>query len=393
MAEFFNTGLSQQQFLEEYWQKKPLLIRNAFNYPLIDFTADDLEGLAMEEEVESRFINQPKDNVWTLKQGPFDADFFTNLAEKNWTLLVQDVDKHWPTSQKIFDPLRFIADWRREDLMVSYAVPGGSVGPHLDSYDVFLVQAEGIRHWQISDQIVNAPHWQKHSDLRVLETFESDHQWDLHPGDILYLPPHFAHHGIAKTACLTLSVGFRAPSQMQLLDAVVNTLLDTQAIEQLYSDADLKVSPQSTRIDDAAIARCKALLIQSINAADTELVQALGQLLTETKSNLQTLALAYQAEETDQARLDEAFMQGGKLLRNPYTRFAWFADASQAYCFVDGERYSLPDDSVALLTVLCDAPLIDETHWTQLKTSPDVIALMLALIAEGALYWANQFAD
>lgn len=127
MSDFFNTGLSQQQFLDEYWQKKPLLIRNAFKDPVTDLTPDDLAGFACEADIESRLISQLGDKQWQLQHGPLDESLFERLAEKDWTLLVQDMDKHWPALQTLWQPFTFIPDWRRDDIMVSYAVPGGSV--------------------------------------------------------------------------------------------------------------------------------------------------------------------------------------------------------------------------------------------------------------------------
>jgi len=389
MTAFFNTGLSQQQFLQTYWQKKPLVIRGAFKPPVADFTADDLAGLAMEQEIDSRLIQQVADKQWTLQNGPFSAETFEDLPDTGWTLLVQDVDKHLPELQSLFDAFRFIPDWRREDLMVSYAVPGGSVGPHTDSYDVFLLQTEGIRDWQISSSAITSPQWQQDSDLRVLAEFEADQYWSLEPGDMLYLPPHYAHYGIAKTACLTFSIGFRAPSQAQLLDALVNTLLEAQSGETRYSDDDLSVATHASQIDQQAIARCKTLLHQTIESAETSIIQAMGQVVTESKPNLLELAESVEPSIVDIDELATYFEQGNLLIRNAYLRFAWYADAGKAYCFVAGEHYVVSADCADLLPILCEEAVITLTHWQRFKAHDELVNLLIELLAVGALQWVN----
>lgn len=390
MTDFFNTGLTQQQFLDRYWQKRPLVIRGAFKQPVADFKVDDFAGLATESAVESRLIQQVADNRWTLLNGPFSAETFANLPETAWTILIQDVDKHFPELQTLFNGFRFIPDWRREDLMISYAVPGGSVGPHTDSYDVFLLQSEGIRDWHISAMAETLPQWQQDSELRVLAEFEADHYWSLQPGDMLYLPPHFAHYGIAKTACLTFSIGFRAPSEAQLMDALVNTLLEAQLGDARYSDADLTVASHSSQIDQQAIARCKKLLYQTIESADATLIQAIGQVVTESKSNLLDLAESVEPSMLDADDLAAQFEQGQRLIRNAYLRFAWYADAETAYCFVGGERYIASADSASLLPVLCETAVLDMTHWQHVKTDEALVNLLIELLAAGAFYWAEE---
>ncbi|MDQ7072792.1 MAG: cupin domain-containing protein [Gammaproteobacteria bacterium] len=149
MADFFNTGLTQQQFLEQYWQKKPLLIRQAYTDFKSPITPDELAGLACEPEIESRLIEEyGQDKNWQVTAGPLSEADFERLPATHWTMLVQDVDKHLPELQYLLDPFRFIPDWRRDDLMISYAPQHGTVGPHTDSYDVFLLQAMGTRRWQ-----------------------------------------------------------------------------------------------------------------------------------------------------------------------------------------------------------------------------------------------------
>ena len=190
MTAFFNTGLTQQQFLQQYWQKKPLLIRQAFSDFQSPISPDDLAGLACEPEIESRLIEEKGAlGPWQVRSGPLTEDDFARLPSTHWTMLVQDVDKHLPELQSLLDPFRFIPDWRRDDLMVSYAPQHGSVGPHTDGYDVFLLQAMGERRWQINDKAMTDAALIEGLDVQILQEFHPDQSWDLQPGDMLYLPP------------------------------------------------------------------------------------------------------------------------------------------------------------------------------------------------------------
>ena len=208
--------LTAEEFLRDYWQKRPCLIRKAlpgFNVPL---DADDIAGLACEEMAESRLVfGSFPEHDWQLRHGPFGEDDFAQLPPSHWTLLVQDVEKHYPPLSELMACFDFLPNWRLDDLMVSYSVPQGSVGPHVDQYDVFLFQVSGSKLWQIaatfeSDLLDDCP-------LNVLQSFDSEKEWLLKAGDMLYLPPGIAHHGVAIDEGMTWSIGLRAPSSADLL--------------------------------------------------------------------------------------------------------------------------------------------------------------------------------
>ena len=187
-------------FLADYWQKNPLFIRKAFNDIASPLTPDELAGLACEADVNARLVLEHANNTanepsWSVEYGPFEEARFSSLPESNWSLLVSDVEKHIDAAADLIGKFRFIPDWRIDDLMISYAPVGGSVGPHSDAYDVFLLQLQGQRQWHINHDFDKTP--LENTELSILKNFTSDQQWTLNPGDMLYLPPNVAHHGIA----------------------------------------------------------------------------------------------------------------------------------------------------------------------------------------------------
>ncbi|ADI30729.1 cupin domain-containing protein [Methylotenera versatilis] len=289
-------GLTPEAFLAEYWQKKPLLIKNA----IPDFTGllspDELAGLACEDEVQSRIVEYKK-GKWHATQGPFDDGAFANLPEKptadnNWTLLVQSVNHHLPEGATLLQQFDFIPHARLDDLMVSYAPNGGGVGPHFDSYDVFLLQGQGKRLWRISEQtdlslVEGAP-------LRILQNFDTAQEWLLEAGDMLYLPPHLAHWGIAVSDgaidCMTYSIGFRAPKNQELATEFLGFMQDQLnqdklVLDGIYQDADLSLQDHPAEIGKEMITKVSANL-QKIQWSDKVIAEFLGTYLSEPKADV-----------------------------------------------------------------------------------------------------------
>ena len=388
MTAFFNTGLTQQQFLEDYWQKKPLLIRQAFADFQSPVTADDLVELACEPEIESRLIQEDaQSGDWQLRSEGLSEEDFETLAATHWTVLVQDLDKHLPELQGLLDPFRFLPDWRHDDLMASYAPKFGSVGAHTDSYDVFLLQAMGTRRWQISEQPLLQPELIAGLDLQILKSFDSDQSWDLAPGDMLYVPPHFAHHGVALDDCITFSIGFRAPSKVEVLDAVTNALLEGDLGRGRYSDPKLITAEHTHEISQQAVAEVKQLLHDAIDEADPLIASALGRLLTDTKNSLIELAEDAIADLPTIEELAVQFKQGKVLERNLYYRFAWTRSDQASQLFCAGEAYDLEDYEHAIL--LTEKALLTEAEWHLLSLNPHSVDVLCQLIAEGAWFWQN----
>lgn len=196
-------GLTAAEFLRDYWQRKPLLVRQAipdFESPL---SADELAGLSLEESVESRIVLEHGKTPWEMRRGPFQEEDYQHLPEQDWTLLVQAVDQFVPEVAQLLEQFRFLPSWRIDDVMISYAAPGGGVGPHFDNYDVFLLQGHGRRRWKVGQMCSSDSPLREHADLRILADFEQSDEWVLEPGDMLYLPPRLAHYGIAEDECMT----------------------------------------------------------------------------------------------------------------------------------------------------------------------------------------------
>lgn len=217
----FTLPISAEEFLRDYWQKKPLLMRGAATHlDLVD--GDRLAGLALEEEVESRLVQGADTASLQLAHGPFSESVFHQLPEENWTLLVQSVDHYLTEVSLLLDSFDFLPAWRLEDIMISHAANGGGVGPHHDPYDVFLVQASGTREWRLGQHCDEHTPLLPHASLKLLKDFQQSESHLLQPGDVLYLPPGLAHWGIARSNdCTTWSVGFRTPDLYEMLDQLL----------------------------------------------------------------------------------------------------------------------------------------------------------------------------
>src|SRR5476649_2356993 len=275
-------GISARVFLRDYWQKKPLLIRQALPDFQSPIDPDELAGLALEEEVESRLIIENGERPWELRRGPFAEDEFSTLPERDWTLLVQAVDQFVPEVSELLENFRLLPSWRIDDVMISYAAPGGSVGPHFDNYDVFLLQGHGKRHWQIGQMCDAQSPLLEHADLRILSDFQATEEWTLEPGDMLYLPPRLAHCGVAVDDCLTYSVGFRAPGASEVLTHFTDFLSQFIPDEDRYTDADIQPASDPNQIQHDALDRLKALLAEHMSD-ERLLLTWFGQYMTEPR--------------------------------------------------------------------------------------------------------------
>lgn len=278
----FLGGLNPATFLKDYWHKKPLLVRQAI--PGFDglLSPESMQTLAGREDVESRLVILNK-GIWNLEHGPFTGGRFRKLPRKDWTLLVQSIDHHLPAGAALLEKFDFIPRARLDDLMVSYAPPGGGVGPHFDSYDVFLLQGLGHRRWRISKQknldlIEDLP-------LKILKHFRSEKEYVLGPGDMLYLPPHYAHDGVAEDGCMTWSIGFRAPSTQEIAHGFLDFMRDRIDLPGRYADPDLILQKHAGEISSSMLCQLEDMIAR-IQWGKKEVAEFAGEYLSEPKPHV-----------------------------------------------------------------------------------------------------------
>ena len=334
-------GMPPARFLRDYWQKRPLLIRGAIPDFVSPIEPEDLAGLACEEMALSRLIRHDRSNdAWQVQTGPFPEELFPTLGERDWTLLVQDVDKWDADVAGLLEHFSFIPRWRIDDIMVSFAATGGSVGAHIDQYDVFLLQAKGHRRWQI-DAGPNPPlGFRDDVEIKLLREFTPTHDWVLGPGDMLYLPPGVPHHGVAEDPCLTISVGMRAPSAAELMGDYIDTLTAAADDALRYGDADLAPAKDPFEIDAEAMGR----VVEALNALrfrDPDLLgDWFGRFITQYRS---AEVAAPDAEVRSRIEIEWSLEHdGGVLQRHPYARMAWRRAADGGRLYVSGQDLAMP---------------------------------------------------
>ncbi|WP_237065062.1 cupin domain-containing protein [Microbulbifer guangxiensis] len=369
-----------EEFLREYWQQKPLLIRNAFPGFVSPLSGEELAGMALEEAVESRIVlEQGAEGPWELRQGPFSEEDFLALPRSHWTLLVQAVDQWVSEIADLKRLFRFLPEWRLDDVMISYASDKGSVGPHFDYYDVFLLQAEGKRLWQQGRKADDATPRLEGTALNILQEFEPENSWLLEPGDMLYLPPQYSHWGIAEGACTTISIGFRAPSARHILEDLAAELALQLPDHLRYSDAGMKQTGNPDEIDPAAVQRLQAQLREWIEQP-RQIAQWLGAVMTEAKYP-DTVAL----DAGDAADWREQLSGGATLVLNPASRCAFSRDP--VTLFVDGEAMATSEE---FAVHFCSARVITAQA---VDDHPEIATeggLIDTLVAQGTLIYPPE---
>lgn len=337
-------GLSVNEFLRDYWQKKPLLIRQAVPgfKGLLD--PQQLIDLACRDDVQARLVTNQGDN-WALRNEPFVPGDFRGLSKKGkWSVLVQGVNHFLPSGAELVKQFNFIPHTRLDDLMVSYAPKGGGVGPHFDAYDVFLVQGLGHRRWQISTQkdqtlIEGAP-------LRLLKDFRVEQEWVLEAGDMLYLPPHCAHNGIAEDDCMTYSIGFRTPWYQELAEQFLVYLQDRIEIEGTYADPGLKTQKHPSEISTDMLQQVSQA-IRKVRWDDEDIANFLGCYLSEPKPHVYFDAPARPLSET---RFAQAVQSRGMTLDLKTQMLC-----KDGTVFVNGDAHPVGPSAYRALRELADA--------------------------------------
>ena len=383
----FPAGITTDEFLQDYWQKKPLYIPaalNGFDDPL---EPEELAGLACEDEIAARIILDNGNNDWQVRNNPFSEDDFTSLPATHWTVLVQDLNKHIGELDLLLEAFSFLPAWRIDDVMVSYAAPHGGVGPHTDQYDVFLLQGMGTRRWQISSgkddqELIEG------LDLRILKNFTAEQEFLLQPGDMLYLPPGVQHYGVSDEPCMTYSIGLRAPSQLELLGDYIDhsTLKQNNEAEPRYRDPSLANNHNSGEISTEAIENITAL-IKNIPSDADEIKQWFGQFITSTHHALENIPLQ---PETDAQEFLHHIQQGNVLYRNAASRFAYIENSDSTDIFVDSSSITLTGALANAAITICNHRQFTANELSDLLANTECLDLLCAWHENGLLEFADD---
>jgi 50S ribosomal protein L16 3-hydroxylase len=328
--------VTEDQFLAEYWQQKPLLCPRALPHFRSPLSAEELAGLAMEADVESRLVWQDA-GAWQQRQGPFTAEHFQR--EGPWTLLVQRVDSWAPAVSALRNELPKVPRWRFDDVMVSFATDGAGVGPHFDRYDVFLLQGTGQREWRIGPHCDDTTTQLNENGLSLLPPFEPEEIYVLNAGDVLYLPPGIAHWGIARGNAITYSLGFRAPTLAELMARRTDAVLEHLSPSSLLEDGFAGLTPgQPGEITAEQLANARDAIHNAMDALDTN--RWFGELVTEPGDALELYT-------------ESAGPQGDFVRLIPTTRIAWIAQTRHIDLFVMGEHTEIQREELECLVMLC----------------------------------------
>jgi 50S ribosomal protein L16 3-hydroxylase len=345
--------LSPDHLLADYWQKHALFLPGAIDIELPTIDANELAWLAMQSDVESRLVFTDRHNgsvSYRVEHGPFVESDLSALPNEDWTLLVQDVEKHLPDFRQYFDLVSFVPTWRLDDLMVSIAAPGGSVGPHKDNYDVFLCQGEGARNWMITDDR-NIPVDDTAESLSLLMPYEATEERECVSGDVLYVPPGIPHWGVATTFCTTYSIGMRAPTEAELAAGFARvfgnddeTLADAN---RFYSDGDLQSrESQGGKISSESLHRFIEQKLLPPSLSDEEMVTVLGSVVTDPKAWLDP-------DKPTQEDVEKLLRANEDLQVHGMALLTWYESEEFRIAFVNGFGRIIPDSAIELVRELC----------------------------------------
>lgn len=376
-----------EHFLAEFWQKKPLLIRG--NGCFIDpLEPDEIAGMACEEFIESRLIQSDSSRErWTLRSGPFAETELQNLPPSHWSLLIQAADQWHEGARDLLAPFDFIPRWRIDDLMISLASDGGGVGPHFDYYDVFLIQGLGKKRWRLGGHVDSSAALLADTELKLLAQFETQEDWIVEPGDILYIPPNIAHYGVAIGTSITYSVGFRTPSVAELIEDLSNEIMHSLPEDTRYIDSAAQRPQRPGEISPVVIEQVLSLLQQQL-AKPAAISRSFGKAMTQPKYP----ELIEPPAALTQEQLLSLLGDGAQLKRHPSSRFAFTKlNDHNVELFADGHHLSCPHSFEATLEVLCD-PFAKEPEWATLcAADARNTQLILTLYNQGSLWCTEDF--
>ena len=373
------TNFNREDFISHYWQKRPCVLRNALTDFESPVSPEELAGLACEEDVHCRLvIENAGESQWQVRYGPFEEEDFLGLPETRYSLLVSECEKWLPELGDLLDQFRFIPDWRIDDLMISYAPTDGSVGPHVDAYDVFLLQAMGSRRWQFCDSPTEKPELIPGLELAILQQFTPDQELVLNPGDMLYLPPGIAHHGTALDRCMTYSIGFRAPTAAAALESFA---LESERLGnnvERYTDAELELDRHHAEITDTEIERFKTLATDLLQQPQSLWQDAVGKMLSDS--------VITSPENPDQP-IYISDLQSCNWLRHPETRLFYHQSPTSIEVYYNGQVHELVRSPEVLdhLQQLCENREWSSTLINACIEIEPLASLLIELASSGAI--------
>ena len=368
--------LSPEEFLRDYWQKKPLLVRQAIPGFASPVSPDAFMDLATRDDALVRLIvEQGGEYPWQLFEGPFDPEEIEDMPGDVWSMLIQEVDRMVPAVHDLWHHVSFLPNWRLDDIMVSLASPEGGVGAHIDEYDVFLVQGWGRRRWQIGGAPeVDASHIPD-LDVRILESFEPASEWIVEPGDMLYLPPRFAHYGVALDPCMTFSLGCRAPSAMEFTGALLERALESMDPDDRYGDPNLSPSSAPGLLGADATAYARSVLA---SLGDDGLEDLVGRVITEPRRYTEW----DDAPALRPSALRAALDRGARIYAPAPYQALYRVTPQECVLYLRGDRIDLSRDMEPMLRALTSAP---GALASDIPAGADVMALLADLVSEGQL--------
>lgn len=371
--------LTPEIFLAQYWQKKPLLIKQAFANFQDSITADELAGLAMEAEIESRIVSTNSQGDWQVDHGPFED--FSQYGESDWTLLVQAVNNWSRPTHNLLAPFAFIPSWRIDDVMVSFSTPNGGVGAHLDQYDVFIVQGSGKRRWQVGAPDKSLKTLLPHPDLKQVSSFQPIIDEITEAGDLLYIPPNHPHNGVSIENSVNFSIGFQAPSSQELWSSFADKLIDKNSGEQRFSDPGRKKCQNNFSITHNDKQQLKAFMLAQLEQEEFY-EQFIGQYLTQGHHALEILV---PVNDIDENKLLDILSEPDILFMPVSGLKTAIIDDTQATLFINGDSFSLDNQTLELAQQLAQQKPLTTKEIKTLNVCLKNTQLLTSILNKG--YW------
>ncbi len=368
-----------EQFMLDYWQQKPTIIRQGFSNFDDPISAEELAGLSLEEEIDSRFISN-HDHNWKVEHGPFDESFFGELAESHWQLVVQAAN-HWhPGAAQLVEPFKQLPQWLFDDVMVCFSSPQGGVGPHIDQYDVFIIQGQGQRRWRVGPKDMGQyQETIKANALKQIKSFEAEIDDVLEPGDILYIPAGFPHEGHTLTPSLSYSIGYRSPKEQELLSNFADYVLAHDLGDVHLHAPDMKAQQSFGEIKQEHLAKLTTML-KAATEDDDLLREFVGSMLSQSRHMLNIVP---EEDESSEQEIQQYLFQGSELHKVAGLK-TLYHDTHPTVAYINGERFDVSEEIQSQLSLLCNLEHYNRHHLPQAPTA-EHWQLLTTLVNKG--YW------